>query len=231
MKMKAIIMAGGLGERLRPLTHVIPKPLLPVGEKSVLEITIQKLKEHGFDEIILATSYKSDLFESYFGDGSKFGVKIHYSREKEKLGTAGPLKLVQDKLTEPFLVINGDVLTDLNFTNLANFHKENNAELTLVTKEIELPLRYGVVNSENNQVKSLEEKPNIKSYINAGIYFISPSVIKEMSHGHKLMTDLIRELMDNNKKVMSYSLDGYWLDIGHMEDYEKAQQHATEGKL
>lgn len=134
--MKAVIMAGGLGTRLRPFTQIIPKPLLPVGEKSVLEITISKLKSQGFDEIILAVSYKSDLFESYFGNGAKFGVKTFYSKEKKKLSTAGPLLLIKKKLSEPFLVINGDILTNMDFGKLLKFHTKNKADLTLVTKLI-----------------------------------------------------------------------------------------------
>ena len=157
--MKTVILAGGLGTRLRPLTQVIPKPLLPIGEQSVLEITVQGLKASGFRDIVMATSYKSHLFESYFGDGSRWNVKISYSREKKRLGTAGPLKLVQAGIKKPFLVINGDILTNLNFRKLAKYHADNGAKLTVVTKVVTTPLHYGVVKSRGRQVIKLEEKP------------------------------------------------------------------------
>lgn len=227
--MKVVILAGGLGTRLRPLTYVIPKPLLPVGERSVLEISINKLKEFDFDEIFIATNYKSHLFESYFGDGSNFGVKITYSKEKGSLGTAGPLRLLKDKLKEPFLVIYGDILTSLNFKKLMDFHIKNKADLTLVTKETYLPMRYGIVESEGNIVKDIEEKPDIKAQINAGIYFLNPNVVEEIPDSKFNMTDLAKKLIKHGKKVMKYQLDDYWLDIGQMQDYEKAQEDFENG--
>jgi len=227
--MKVVILAGGLGTRLRPLTHVIPKPLLPVGEHSVLEISINKLKECNFDEVFIATNYKSRLFESYFGDGSNFGVKITYSKEKETLGTAGPLRLLKDKLKEPFLVIYGDILTSLDFRKLMGFHIESKADLTLVTKETYLPMCYGIIESEGNIVKDIEEKPDIKAQINAGIYFLSPDVVDEIPDSKFHMTDLAKKLIKQGKKVMKYQLDDYWLDIGQMQDYEKAQEDFENG--
>ncbi len=230
--MKAVIMAGGLGERLAPLTQIIPKPLLPLGESSVLEFTISKLKEQGFKEIILAVNYKSDLFERYLGDGSKYGLKIHYSKEKEKLGTGGPLKLVRDKLTEPFLVINGDILTNLNFNELKKFHSDNRAVLTTVSKVMELPMNYGIVRKTGNELHSIEEKPIISHEINAGIYFVSPEAVDEIPENKFFtMVDLIKKLKNNNKKVCAYTLKDYWLDIGHMKDYEKAQKDIKDGLL
>ena len=227
--MKAVILAGGLGVRLRPLTQVIPKPLLPVGEQSVLEISISKLKKCGFDEILIATNYKSYMFESYFGDGSKFNVNITYSKEKEPLGTAGPLKLLRDKLKEPFLVIYGDILTSLDFRKLRDFHINNKADFTLVTKETILPISYGVIKSENNVIKEIEEKPEVKTQINAGIYFINPEVIDNIPEGFFHITDLVKKLIRQGKRVMKFQLDDYWLDIGQMQDYEKAQKDVKEG--
>ena len=225
-------MAGGLGTRLKPLTYIIPKPLLPVGEKSVLEITIQKLKEQGFDEVILAVSYKSDLFESYFGDGSKFKVKITYSKEKEKLGTAGPLRLVKQKLKQPFLVMNGDILTNMDFNKLQEFHINKKADLTLVTKMIQLPLHYGVVEKKNDLVKTIQEKPIVESEINAGIYFLNPDVLEFIPHDKQFnMTDLIKEMIKNNKNVFAYPIREYWLDIGQMKDYEQAQEDMKRGMI
>jgi NDP-mannose synthase len=230
--MKAVIMAGGLGERLKPFTHIIPKPLLPVGESSVLEITIKKLKECGCTEVIIATNYKSHLFETYFGDGSRFDVPITYSKEEERLGTAGPLRLVKDKLTEPFLVINGDILTNLDFSQLKNFHHSQGAHATVVTKLNETPFHYGVVHTNGDDVHRLEEKPMMKTEILAGIYFLSPDVIDHIPEKQAyLMTDLIRKLIDSGKTVKRFTLKDYWLDIGQMKDYNQAQEDVKSGVL
>ncbi|MBT3297553.1 NTP transferase domain-containing protein [archaeon] len=232
--MKAVIMAGGLGTRLKPFTHVLPKPLLPLGEHSVLEIVISKLRDHGFDEIFLTTYYKSNLFESYLGDGSKYGVKIIYSREENPLGTAGPLKLLDKHLNEPFLVINGDVLTNLNFRELMDFHIKNKSDFSLVTKKIDLPMDYGVVYSnENNEIHKIEEKPKLTKEINAGVYIINPSVIDFIPENqHMLMTDLLQELIiDPNIKLYKYLNEEYWLDMGQIKDYERAKNDFEEGKI
>ena len=222
--MKTVILAGGLGTRLKPLTQVIPKPLLPIGESSILEITIKRLKSYGFKDIIMATNYKSHLFESYFGDGSRWNVKIEYSRENKRLGTAGPLKLLEKKFKMPLLVINGDILSNMNFNDLKKFHVKNKADFTLVTKILKTPLNYGVVKSKEVFVVSLEEKPMIKSEINAGIYFLNPSTLTYIPKGKFYnMTELIRKLIEKKQKVLKYVLKDYWLDIGQMEDYEKAQ--------
>ena len=228
-ELKAVILAGGLGTRLRPLTEVIPKPLLPVGEYSVLEISISRLKKCGFDEIFIATNYKSEMFEEYFGDGSRFGIKITYSNEREPLGTAGPLRSIKSMLDESFLVIYGDILTSLDFKKLKEFHINNNADFTLVTKEMHLPVRYGLIESIGNRVRHIEEKPDIKSQINAGIYFLNPSVIEYIPKGFYHMTDLAKKLIQRGKKVLRFQLNDYWLDIGQMQDYEQAQKDMEEG--
>ena len=223
--MKTVILAGGLGTRLRPLTQVIPKPLLPIGEQSILEITITRLRASGFREIIMATNYKSHLFENYFGDGSGWGVKISYSLETRKLGTAGPLKLVEKELKTPFLVINGDILTNFDFRKLKAFHVKNGAGLTVVTKVMETPLHYGVVKCRGSRVIKLEEKPVIYSEINAGIYFGSPEILGHIPKNRFYnMTDLIKTLIIKGKKVLKYELQDYWLDIGQIQDYRKAQE-------
>jgi NDP-sugar pyrophosphorylase family protein len=230
--MKAVIMAGGLGTRLNPLTHIIPKPLLPVGEKSILEITIQKLKNQGFREVFLAVSYKSDLFESYFGDGSKFGLRIGYAKEEARLGTAGPLQLLVDRLDEPFLVMNGDILTDMDFGALREFHTGNGADLTIVTKIIRLPLHYGVIEKETDRIVRIQEKPTVESEINAGIYFMSPAVLDMIPSGVRFdMTELIGRLIEKDNKVLAYPLHGYWLDIGQMSDYRQAQKDFDNGLI
>ena len=230
--MKAVIMAGGLGTRLNPLTHIIPKPLLPVGEKSILEITIHKLKDQGFSEVFLAVNYKSDLFESYFGDGSKFGLKVGYAKEEKRLGTAGPLHLLAGRLDEPFLVMNGDILTNMDFGALREFHVANGADLTIVTKTISLPLHYGVVEKDARRVTRIEEKPTVESEINAGIYFMSPSVLDVIPGGKRCdMTEVIKELIERDRVVLAYPLMDYWLDIGQMSDYRQAQKDFENGLI
>lgn len=229
--MKAVIMAGGLGERLRPFTQVIPKPLLPVGEQSVLEIIIRALSQQGFDEVFLALNYQSSLFEAFFGDGSKWHIKISYTKEEKPLGTAGPLKLIEDRLKEPFLVINGDILTNLDFTKLAEFHRSNESVLTVCTKEIHMPLHYGVVHSEENRIVKIDEKPDVVSEVIAGIYILTPEAVSFIpKDAFYTMVDLLHDLMKAEKKVVQYHLNGYyWLDIGQMDDYQRAQDLYREG--
>lgn len=227
--MKVVIMAGGLGTRLRPLTHIIPKPLLPLGEQTILEITINKLKNQGFKEFILATNYKSDLFEAYLKDGSHLGVNIAYSRESYPLGTAGPLKLFASSLTAPFIVINGDIITNLNFTRLYQTHINSGAKITAVTKLLQTPLRYGVVTGEGDTVSGIEEKPNLKFEILAGIYVIDPSVLEAMPDGAYNMPQLMRDIITAGHSVKKYLLEDYWLDIGQIDSYEQAQKDVKEG--
>ena len=163
-KMQAIIMAGGMGVRLRPLTFSIPKPLIPVGEKPILEMIISRLKKHGIKDIILAVGYKSDLIKAYFEDGKKFGVNITYFLEEKKLGTAGPLKIISGKedISDPVLVMNGDIVTELDFDKLINFHKSKKSDFTVATKKHEYKSPFGVIKTESDKVISLEEKPVIK---------------------------------------------------------------------
>ena len=225
-------MAGGLGTRLRPFTHIIPKPLLPVGEKSILEITIHKLSEQGFEEVILAVNYKSNLFESYFGDGADFGLKMTYSTEKERLGTAGPLLLAKDKLDKPFLVLNGDILTNMDFTKLHESHVNSGADFTLATKKIQLPLHYGVVEKDGDRITGIVEKPKLESEISAGIYFINPDVLALIPPNQVYnMTELMRALIGDGRNVCAYPLSEYWLDIGQLGDYERAQEDFEKGLI
>lgn len=222
--MKAIILSGGLGTRLKPFTEVIPKPLLPVGEKAVLEIQIEHLQEHGFDEIWLATNYKSDYIENFFGDGRKYGVILHISKENKPLGTAGPVKLLQDRLIEPFLVMNGDILTLLNYKNLYEFACARDSLLTICTKEIITPFQFGNIFIDGDRVVGIEEKPNIRTTILAGIYIFKPPVLdlipEETYFG---MDTLIKDMLAKNLPITHYPIKEYWLDIGKIDDYEKAQ--------
>lgn len=223
--MKAVILAGGLGTRLRPFTEIIPKPLLPVGEKSVLEIQIERLKKHGFTDIYLATNYKADYIRNFFGDGSQFGVKIEVSKEEEPLGTAGPLTLLKDKLTEPFLVMNGDILSLANFTAMAETSKRQNTELTIGIKKHITPYAFGDIFFDGDFVTGIEEKPNIVKFILAGIYVMTPAIFEHIpTKTYFGMDKLIKTLLASGHKVAKHEIEEYWLDIGQVGDYEKAQE-------
>lgn len=223
--MKAVILAGGLGKRLDPFTRVIPKPLLPLGEKTILEVIIQRLKMFGVDEVIVATNYKSGLFEKYFSYISKVGLKVTFSKEHETLGTAGPIKLVVKSLDEPFIVMNGDILTTIDFDKMKKLHMNKKAKITVATKEIQVPFHYGVIESDDGvNISRIKEKPSVTIEVNGGIYIVNPEVIKEIPNGFYQMTDLIKKLVDKKMKVIKYKIDDYWLDIGQLHNYKKAQE-------
>jgi NDP-mannose synthase len=223
--MKAIILSGGLGTRLKPFTEIIPKPLLPIGEKSILEIQIDRLKKHGFDEIFLATNYKSEYIENYFGDGSRYGVNLKISKEDKPLGTAGPLLLLKDELTEPFIVMNGDILTLADFSKLYEFALSANALLTISIKKEITPFAFGNIFFDGDRVTGIQEKPDIVMYILAGIYVMKPGIFKFFPDNEYFgMDHLIMKMLEKNEFVAKYDLNEYWLDIGRLNDYEKAQE-------
>lgn len=223
--MKAVILAGGLGTRLKPFTEIIPKPLLPIGEQSLLEIQIEHLKKYGFDEIYLATNYKSKYIENFFGDGSNYGVKLIISKEDTPLGTVGPLSLLQNELTEPFLVINGDVLTALNFKNIYDFSLRMDTWLTVGIKEIITPFQFGNIYFDGDYVTNVEEKPDIKTNILAGVYIFKPAIFKVIPYNKKYdMDTLIEDLLAKDYKISKYLITEYWLDIGRVTDYKEAQE-------
>lgn len=224
--MKAVILAGGLGTRLKPFTEVIPKPLLPIGEKSVLEIQMERLKQFGFTEIFLATNYKSNYIENFFGNGSRYGVKLTISKEDKPLGTAGPLFLIRDQLTEPFIVMNGDILSLIDFSKLYDFALRQESLLTISIKKEITPFAFGNIYFEGDRVTGIQEKPDIIMYILAGIYVMKPEIFeffpKELVYFG--MDTLILNMLNNKNLVTKYDLKEYWLDIGRLNDYEKAQE-------
>jgi NDP-mannose synthase len=223
--MKAIILAGGLGSRLKPFTEIIPKPLLPIGEKSVLEIQIERLKKYGFDEIYLATNYKSQYIESFFGDGSRYGVKLKISKEEKPLGTAGPLLLLKDVLNEPFLVMNGDILSLIDFEAFYKFSIEQNSLLTIAIKKEITPFAFGNIFFDGDLVTDIQEKPDIVMYILAGIYIMKPQIFDHFPVNEYFgMDQLIKLLIKRKLPVSKYDLKEYWLDIGRLGDYEQAQE-------
>lgn len=227
--MKAVILAGGLGTRLKPFTEVIPKPLLPIGEKAVLEIQIEHLKKHGFDEIYLATNYKSNYIENFFGDGSRYGVKLIISREEKQLGTVGPLTLLKSELTEPFILMNGDILSNINFTDFYNFANHQNSHLTISIKKIIMPYSFGNIFFKDDLVTGIEEKPDIITYALAGIYTMRPEILNFIPDNEYYgMDKLIKKMLAENEPITKYEIKEYWLDIGRIDDYESAQKDFQE---
>lgn len=225
MAKKAVILSGGLGTRLKPFTQAIPKPLLPVGEKAILEIQIERFVRYGFRDIALATNYKSDYIENFIGDGSKYGAKVRVSREEIPLGTAGPLKLLEDSLTEPFVVMNGDILTLADLSKLYDFGVSAGALLTVAIKKVVTPFDFGNLFFDGDYVTGIQEKPDLTSYAVAGIYVLKPELLslipKESAFG---MDTLMLLMLERGMKIAKYELDEYWLDIGNIDNYNKAQQ-------
>lgn len=223
--MIAVILSGGLGTRLKPFTEVIPKPLLPIGEKAVLEIQIEHLKGYGFDEIYLATNYKSSYIENFFGDGRKYGVKLFISKEDKPLGTVGPVKLLQDKLDSPFLVMNGDILTLLDYGAMYRFACSKDSILTIGTKEIITPFQFGNIFTEGDYVTGIDEKPDLHTTILAGIYVFKPALLDLIpADTYYGMDVLIKDMISHSMPITHYPIKEYWLDIGRIDDYEKAQE-------
>lgn len=222
--MKAVILAGGLGTRLKPFTEAIPKPLLPIGEKAVLEIQIEHLKKYGFNEIFLATNYKSDYIENFFGNGSRYGVKLTISREETPLGTVGPLTLLKNELTEPFVVMNGDILSNINFDDFYNSALSNDNLLSISIKKIIMPYSFGNIYFKDGLVTGIEEKPDIITYALAGIYVMKPGIFSFIpGNEYYGMDSLIKKMLLEQSPISKYELNEYWLDIGRIDDYESAQ--------
>lgn len=223
--MKAVILAGGLGERLRPFTQAIPKPLLPIGEQSLLEIQITNLARHGFREIFIATNYKSGYIENFIGDGRHFDVTIRYSREVKALGTCGPLSLLRDHLDEPFILMNGDILTTLDFKRFCRYGCQQPSDFTIATKKIQTPFNFGSVETNGNRIVKVQEKPGFLIEIVAGLYFMRPALLDLVPDGQYFGIDsLITKMLLEGRIITRYLMDEYWLDIGRVEDYSMAEE-------
>lgn len=217
-----VLMAGGIGSRLRPLTDDCPKPLLKVGGKPLLEIIVEKFIEDGFSNFLISINYKGDMIRSHFGDGSQWGVIIDYIEEDERLGTAGALSLIE-KPELPFIVMNGDLLTSLNMGQLLDFHLNQETKATMCVRKYEQKVPYGVVNCDKQRLLSIEEKPIQQMFINAGIYVLDPEALNRMPVSKYMdMTELFDELIEKESSVAIFPIREYWLDIGRVEDFETA---------
>lgn len=218
-----VIMAGGLGTRLRPLTNTLPKPMLKVGNKPILQIILEKFRQQGFRNIVLCVNYKSHIIEEYFGDGSKYGLNIVYIKEEKRMGTAGALSLVPN-LTEDFFVMNGDILTDINFAKMLTFHSSKNAHATMGVREYTTQIPYGVVNTKKDRVISIEEKPSLSFKVSAGIYILSPEILSLIPKNEFFDMPALFEasLTQKDYNTLSYLIEDYWIDIGRKEEYSRA---------
>ena len=222
-----ILMAGGMGTRLRPLTDTCPKPLLKVGGKPVLETIIENFIKANFANFYISVNYKAEMIEDYFGDGSKWGVEINYLREDKRLGTAGALSLLPERPTCPILVMNGDLLTQVNFEHLLEFHNNNNAlKKTLATmcvREYNLQIPYGVVQKEGNRLTGMDEKPVHRFFVNSGIYVFEPNVLDFIpAETYFDMTHLFDKIIEDSGEAVIFQIREYWMDIGHKKDFEDA---------
>jgi len=226
---KVILMVGGLGKRLRPLTENTPKPMLNVGGKPILETIILNFKKYGFNNIVLCVGYKSDIIETYFGNGSKLGVNISYIHEDKRMGTAGALSLINNELNEPLFVMNGDLLTNINFEHMMDYHLSNQSIATMGVREYDFQVPYGVVNIDGVSILNIEEKPIHRFFVNAGIYVLSNEALSLIPNNKFYdMPTLFEELIEKKLKSISFPIREYWLDIGRLEEFEKANNEYNE---
>ncbi len=219
-----IIMAGGQGMRLRPHTDNCPKPLLKVGNKPILEHIIERSKAEGFTRFIIAIHYLGEMIEQYFGDGSKWQVEIDYLREETPLGTAGAISLLNPEPREPFIITNGDVLTDIRYGDLVDYHCQHNTSATMAVRMHEWQHPYGVVSTKGLKITGFEEKPISRSYVNTGIYVLEPETLALLNKGqHCDMPELFGRIRESNAETIVYPMHEPWLDVGLVDDFEKAQ--------
>lgn len=224
-----VLMVGGLGTRLRPLTDKTSKSLLEIGDKPILETIIEQFKLYGFVNFILCTNYKEMQIKRYFGNGSQLDVNIDYVSEEKRLGTAGALSLIRKKIDKPFFVMNGDLLTRLNFDTMMKYHNEDGYMMTIGSREYNYQIPYGVVKIDEQKVHNLVEKPSHSVFVNAGVYILEPELLESIPHNEFYdMTDLINKLIAENKSVGAFPIREYWADIGQHEDFKKANDEYKE---
>jgi dTDP-glucose pyrophosphorylase/CBS domain-containing protein len=230
LHLQAVVMAGGLGTRLRPLTDEVPKPMLTVGGRPLMELTLENLHNAGIEHVDISTNYRAANIVDHFGNGKAFGIELNYIQEDRPLGTAGALGLMETP-KGTLLVINGDVITQVDFGTMLAYHQKHKADITVGVRLYSVEVPYGVLECEGPNVRELKEKPQATFLVNAGIYLLEPSVYDFISRGEHLdMTELIQRLLDSKRPVVSFPIIEYWLDIGQPTDYERAQHDAAAGK-
>ena len=218
-----ILMVGGLGSRLRPLTNNTPKPMLKIGGKPILETIVEGFAKSGFSKIIMCTGFKSEKIQDYFKDGSKFGVNIEYIVEDKKMGTIGALTLLEKNPTEAFFVMNGDLLTNVDFKKMLDFHKSNNSKATMCVRSYDYTVPFGVVSCSNEKIESIDEKPMHNFFVNAGIYILEPECIDLIPHNEYYdITTLFQKIISMGINTTAFPLQEYWLDIGRVSEYNQA---------
>ena len=222
--MRAVVLAGGRGTRLRPYTTVFPKPLMPLGEVPILDVVLKQLVAAGFQDIVLSVGYLAELIRAYCGDGSRYGIPLRYLQEETPLGTVGPVGLLDD-FTEPILLMNGDILTDLSFKKVWDYHEASGGMLTIALNRREVQINFGVVEQlEGNRIRKYVEKPTIDHLVGMGICVLDPAVVPFIERRKPMdLPDLVRTLIAAGKPVVGWETDAYWLDIGRPDDYERAQ--------
>jgi len=222
---RVVIMAGGEGKRMRPLTQDCPKPMLRVGGKPLLEIILEQCIDAGFQHFYLSVNYLKKQIQDYFGDGARWHVRIDYLEEAQPLGTGGALSLLPQKLTEPLLVLNGDVLTRVDYSRLLRFHDEHQAAATMCVREHTTQIPYGVVSMDELQVLTLQEKPVLSHHVNAGIYLLDPVLLDLVPRDRFFdMPTLFEKAMQHQHFVSAFPIHEYWLDVGHPETFERAHK-------
>ncbi len=231
LPIQAVVMAGGFGKRLYPLTDETPKPMLPVGDRPLMEHIIDQLREAGIEKVNVTTHFMPEKIKKHFGNGQEFGVNIEYVSEDRPLGTAGALGLME-KPNQPMLVINGDILTRVDFRSMLDFHREHRADLTVAVRRYDLQIPYGVIETEGVQITQVREKPLYTFFVNAGIYLLEPNAHQYIPTNERFdMTDLIDRLIAEGRTVISFPIREYWLDIGQPDDYKQAQEDLQNGRL
>lgn len=223
--MKAVVLAGGKGTRLAPYTKALPKPLMPIGDMPILEILLRQMRAAGIDEVILAVGHLSDMLETFFADGSRFGLSIRYSYENDPLGTAGPLSLIED-LDGSFLMMNGDVLTTMDFDDFISTHRQSGAAATIAMNRRQVKIDLGVLQRNgSNEITGYVEKPTYDFHVSMGIYVFEPEVVSLIPDQEYFdFPDLVMKLIDRGERVLGYPFEGYWQDLGRPDDYEQAVQ-------
>lgn len=223
----AVVMAGGQGTRLRPLTANTPKPMLDVAGRPLLEHTVDRLRDAGVRTISISTNYLAEQIEGHFGDGAGHGVSIGYVQESQPLGTAGALGLLDPRPTEPFLVLNGDILTGTDFRAMRAFHEEHDAAITMAVRSHQIAVPFGVAECSGVDVRTLTEKPSYPVLVNAGMYLLEPRLLDLITPSVRMdMTELIQKATEAGERVVAFAVHEYWLDIGRPDDYERAQTEA-----